>query len=1171
MDCPASFNKGSSSTIIVFCQPATGKDYLVESKSRGKIDQKKSPKPKKTPFRFRSLAADYDSYCPNISAQQNRILNMAMADKDTDATAGAGTDDFNENEIESSGSSLRTTRRRRGVGAPPQTQTFKNDNSSSLSTSLGRHSSRLCTVASSPTPNTNLLSDGGGVSSASAAAGEIVNGGRGRRSGRMAVPASTKFNNKDNIEIMEEEMEFEDVVKVPSQTTTMKKRKRSTKSSTTVEGQSENHDCDHATNMVDKTSEIVANHKRRPLILLGEKPRGMYECDYCGSDITRAPRIRCADCPDFDLCLDCFAVDDHHHMAKYKREEEAQRRKDAAKLAGLELPEVELMASSSSSAGVVGGGRKGSRLGGSKIMNSNKDKVTEKDGDEELGSYVGGIWVPYFRHTPDHRYIVADSTRYVMFPSFRGVRAMIAESVDITQSSENTVADNGNGDCVSVETYEETKQNNLLDRKDNEILAPANEAESFGPKEEQCQHQSKVLSSSSMNVDEAVNEDENALAEVPVENEMSGTESMKDTERKKLKNEKMEISLDDEHEITKAAKIPPSDIDSQATVSNTIIKVKEAEIANGDAPDISDRTIVYEPKSQPRIFIITDDAKNSWTAEEDLCLLDGIITCGLGNWPDIAEHVNGTNNGEGSSSIANGDGGSSRIKTDKQCMERYLDDFMGRYGYILPPYTMVPESQEDLGIDKEDDAEQQASGTLAPCSYGESAGLETISRKRPRRSVSSSSILGTEDWAPGFKSIKFRAVPTEELGEYTGLWPHPYIPSIEGAKMGDEVGRDLWYRSEQYFIRQTASAATSDEAEAFRKEFTERRTQNLPGYEAKVLPPRLEDMKQLPGSQLAGYMPRRGEFDMEWDNDAEKTISEMEFTSDDTEADRELKLDVLRIFNAKLDEREKRKRFIIDRGLLNYRENQEKLWQMAPDERQLVQRMRIFARYQTQEEHETFVDKIIEAKRLRKEISKLQMYRRMGMTSLADAEKYEMDKSRRELHRSAWMKKEEEKRKAAEEAARVAKEHSSSLGIALPTSSQGTSTSSEFSEASNAETNQSLQVWRQFKKSKQVYRSEGEGETKSAKFILKDKPGFELLTKKEVGLCKRLLLLPQNYLDVKKALISESIAQGIWNPTEGGVQKQNRSLVKVDVTQHDSIVDFVLESGWIPHRPSLNS
>ena len=50
------------------------------------------------------------------------------------------------------------------------------------------------------------------------------------------------------------------------------------------------------------------------LVLTSEKRRGMYECDYCHSDISQQPRIRCAVCSDFDLCLECFATTDHAAM-----------------------------------------------------------------------------------------------------------------------------------------------------------------------------------------------------------------------------------------------------------------------------------------------------------------------------------------------------------------------------------------------------------------------------------------------------------------------------------------------------------------------------------------------------------------------------------------------------------------------------------------------------------------------------------------------------------------------------------------------------------------------------------------------------------------------------------------------------------------------------------------
>ena len=42
------------------------------------------------------------------------------------------------------------------------------------------------------------------------------------------------------------------------------------------------------------------------LVLTSEKRRGVYECDYCRTDISQIPRVRCAICPDFDLCLDCL-------------------------------------------------------------------------------------------------------------------------------------------------------------------------------------------------------------------------------------------------------------------------------------------------------------------------------------------------------------------------------------------------------------------------------------------------------------------------------------------------------------------------------------------------------------------------------------------------------------------------------------------------------------------------------------------------------------------------------------------------------------------------------------------------------------------------------------------------------------------------------------------------
>jgi hypothetical protein len=97
---------------------------------------------------------------------------------------------------------------------------------------------------------------------------------------------------------------------------------------------------------------------------------------------------------------------------------------------------------------------------------------------------------------------------------------------------------------------------------------------------------------------------------------------------------------------------------------------------------------------------------------------------------------------------------------------------------------------------------------------------------------------------------------------------------------------------------------------------------------------------------LVGYIPHRGDFETEYDNDAELILADMDFKEEDTKKERgrtslfcffdlscclsamvalfcfalmvsDLKLKVLEIYNSKLDARVERKKFILDRGLLN--------------------------------------------------------------------------------------------------------------------------------------------------------------------------------------------------------------------------------------------------------------
>lgn len=52
-----------------------------------------------------------------------------------------------------------------------------------------------------------------------------------------------------------------------------------------------------------------------------------------------------------------------------------------------------------------------------------------------------------------------------------------------------------------------------------------------------------------------------------------------------------------------------------------------------------------------------------------------------------------------------------------------------------------------------------------------------------------------------------------------------------------------------------------------------------------------------PVTELSGYNFKRQEFEIEYDNDAEQLLADMEFKETDTEHERELKIRVLRIYS----------------------------------------------------------------------------------------------------------------------------------------------------------------------------------------------------------------------------------------------------------------------------------
>jgi transcriptional adapter 2-alpha len=85
--------------------------------------------------------------------------------------------------------------------------------------------------------------------------------------------------------------------------------------------------------------------------------------------------------------------------------------------------------------------------------------------------------------------------------------------------------------------------------------------------------------------------------------------------------------------------------------------------------------------------------------------------------------------------------------------------------------------------------------------------------------------------------------------------------------------------------------------------------------------------------------------------DAELLLADMEFFEEDTEENIQLKNSVIELYNARLDERIRRKKFVIERGLLDLKRQQKYEKKRSKEEREIINSMKIFARFNTEEDH----------------------------------------------------------------------------------------------------------------------------------------------------------------------------------------------------------------------------
>ena len=295
-------------------------------------------------------------------------------------------------------------------------------------------------------------------------------------------------------------------------------------------------------------------------------------------------------------------------------------------------------------------------------------------------------------------------------------------------------------------------------------------------------------------------------------------------------------------------------------------------------------------------------------------------------------------------------------------------------------------------------------------------------------------------------------------------------------------------------------------------------------------------------SELTGYNVKRNEFDPEYDIEAELPLAEMEFRELDTEEDRKLKIRMIEIYNERLAERQRRKNFILERGLLNVKKQQMFEKKRSQYERDLHGTLRVFMRYLSQSEYDVLLEGLAAENKIRTRIGELKEYRRNGITTLQEGENYDVEKKRR-----------------MEEFARL-------KSFESPHSRKKGFTPLPLAQAQPGDANKSSNTifpspgGRSLKTDHHLGNTSGSKKRMYIPLDLATLPGVELLSKQEKELCVTNRMLPVQFLMVKQQLMKLSQERGKSNPIK---RAEVRTMFKIEPIKVLRVYELLCQSGYV--------
>jgi transcriptional adapter 2-alpha len=137
-----------------------------------------------------------------------------------------------------------------------------------------------------------------------------------------------------------------------------------------------------------------------------------------------------------------------------------------------------------------------------------------------------------------------------------------------------------------------------------------------------------------------------------------------------------------------------------------------------------------------------------------------------------------------------------------------------------------------------------------------------------------------------------------------------------------------------------------------------------------------------------GYWPKRNEFDVEYKNDAELELMEIEYKENNPQNINDMYNKILINYNNILGKREERKKFVNDKNLYDIKKQITTEKKLNREDREIYQSIKQSLKYLTNEQFNEYFEGIILEKNLKLRINQLLYYYKLGYKTYDQIFKY---------------------------------------------------------------------------------------------------------------------------------------------------------------------------------------